>query len=82
VKIPTIYPTENYTEAVGFASLGNDLADSLRLVASYIGKILKGANPGDLPVLSPQKTLITINTKAARELGITIPQHIQARLID
>jgi len=81
-KIPTIYPTPNYAEAGGFASLGLDLEDAFRLEAGYIGRILKGTNPADMPVLRPERTVITVNAKAARELGIFIPPQIQARLID
>jgi putative ABC transport system substrate-binding protein len=54
-KIPAIYPSPNYTQAGGLASFGPDFADNFRRVVGYIEKILKGANPADLPVESSEK---------------------------
>ena len=78
-KLPAIYPLSNYTQAGGLASLGPDLADNLQHTASYIGKILNGANPADLAVEGSEKTFLTVNSKAARDLGIAIPPQVQAR---
>ena len=78
-KIPAIYPLDNYTQAGGLASLGPDLADNLQHTAGYIGKILNGANPADLPVEGSEKTFLTVNSKTAKELGIAIPPQVRAR---
>jgi ABC-type uncharacterized transport system substrate-binding protein len=78
-KLPAIYPLSNYTQVGGLASLGPDLADNLQHAARYIGKILKGANPVDLPVEGSEKTFLTVNSKAAKDLGIAIPPQVQAR---
>ena len=78
-KLPAIYPLSNYTQVGGLASLGPNLTDNLQHTAGYIGKILKGANPVDLPVQGSEKTSLTVNSKAAKDLGIAIPPQVQAR---
>jgi putative ABC transport system substrate-binding protein len=78
-KIPAIYPLSIYTPAGGLASLGPDLTDSLQHAAGYIGQILKGANPADLPVKGSEKSLLTVNAKVANDLGIAIPPEVRAR---
>jgi putative tryptophan/tyrosine transport system substrate-binding protein len=78
-KIPVIYPLSNYTQAGGLASLGPDLADNLQHTAGYIGKILNGANPAHLPVEGSEKFFLTINSKAAKDLGPAIPPQVQTR---
>ena len=80
-KIPAIYPLSIYTQAGGLASLGPDLAGNLQHTAGYVGKILKGANPADLPVEGSEKTLLTVNSKAAKDLGIAVPPEVRAGLI-
>jgi putative ABC transport system substrate-binding protein len=77
-KIPAIYPSSHYNQA-GLASLGPDGADNLQHAAGYIAKILKGANPADLPVERSEKTLLMVNAKVAKELGIAIPPEVRAR---
>ena len=57
-------------------SYGTDLADMARQVGVYVGRIIKGANPRDLPVLQSTKFLISINTKSARALGIDVPSGV------
>jgi putative ABC transport system substrate-binding protein len=78
-RIPAIYPSSNYIQAGGLASLGPDFADNFRRVFGYIEKILKGANPADLPVESSEKTSLLVNSKAAKDLGIPIPPQVQTR---
>ena len=77
--LPAIYPTREYTERGGLASYGTDSPDLFRRAASYVDKILKGAQPADLPVQQPTKYELIVNLKTAKALGLTVPQSILAR---
>ena len=72
-KIPVIYETSNFVQAGGFISYGGDGVEGHRLAGVYVARILKGEKPADLPVLQPTKFNLVINLKAAKALGITIP---------
>jgi ABC-type uncharacterized transport system substrate-binding protein len=72
-SIPAIYYLKDYPEAGGLMSYGTSLADALRLVGNYTGRILKGEKPGDLPVQQSVRTEFVINLKTAKTLGLTIP---------
>lgn len=72
-KIPAIYEGSTFALAGGFISYGADNSEGHRQAGIYVGKILKGAKPADLPVLQPAKFDLVINLKAAKGLGITIP---------
>jgi putative ABC transport system substrate-binding protein len=75
--IPTIYPWRDAVSAGGLIGYGIDLTDSYRQAGNYVGRILQGAKPGELPVLQPTKFLFAINLKTARSLGLTVPLIMQ-----
>jgi putative ABC transport system substrate-binding protein len=77
--VPAIYDFRENTAAGGLISYGPSLASTWRQVGSYVGKILKGAKPADLPVQQPMKFELVINLKTARALGLTVLQSIIAR---
>jgi putative tryptophan/tyrosine transport system substrate-binding protein len=72
-KLPTISANRNFAGAGGLMSYGADPADTYRQAARYVGRILKGEKPADLPVLQPTKFELVVNLKTARTLDITVP---------
>jgi len=78
-KLPTMYRGRIYVDAGGLLSYGSSGVQRLRLVAAYVDKILKGANPADLPVQQPTEFELVINLKTAKALGLTIPQSMLIR---
>ncbi len=79
LKIPVIYPFEEFVEAGGLMSYAPDLLDSYRRAARYVDKILRGANPADLPIEQATHLSLAVNLSTARQLGITIPPAVLAR---
>jgi len=78
-RLPSVYGRKEVVDAGGLISYGADIADSYRLVAVYIDKILKGAKPADLPVQQPTKFELVINLTTAKQIGLTIPQKVLGR---
>jgi putative ABC transport system substrate-binding protein len=76
---PTVYPWREYVPVGGLMSYGPSLFDAYRLVGVYVGKILKGARPGDLPVEQATKIEFLINLEAAKTLGLTVPLAVASR---
>ena len=76
-RIPATYSIREAVEVGGLMSYGTDRADMYRQVGVYSGQILKGAKPGDLPVLQSSKFEFVINAQTARLLGIEVPNSIQ-----
>jgi putative tryptophan/tyrosine transport system substrate-binding protein len=77
--LPAIYGWREYTAVGGTMSYGPSLFDAYRLVGVYIGKILKGAKPADLPVEQTTKVEFAINLKTAKTLGLTFPITLSGR---
>ena len=75
-QLPSIYDEKRFPQLGGLMSYGTDLADVDRRAAIYIDKILKGANPADLPIERPTKFELVINLKTAKLLGLKIPAHL------
>ena len=76
-RVPAIYYNRFFAKSGGLISYGIDFAESYRQAAGYIDRVLKGANPGDLPVQQPTKYELIVNMKTATALGLHVPAHLQ-----
>lgn len=77
--LPAISPDRDWVDSGGLIFYGSDQTARQRRVAIYVDKILKGANPGDLPVEAPTKFELVINLKTAKQIGLIIPSNVLAR---
>ncbi len=79
-RLPAMYSQREYVEDGGLMSYGPKFTENFRRAASYVDRILKGAKPGDLPIERPTVFEHIVNPKAAKALGLTIPQTLLARV--
>jgi putative ABC transport system substrate-binding protein len=77
--LPTIFADREQAEAGGLISYGASRPDAYRQAGNYLGRVVKGEKPGDLPVVLPTKFVLLINLKTAKALGITVPQSVLSR---
>ena len=77
-RVPTIYPNPEFSEHGGLMAYGADSVVAFRRAADYVDKVLRGAKPGELPIEQPTQFKLVINLKAARALGLTVPESVLA----
>ena len=78
-RLPAMYATRQFVEEGGLMAYGPSIGDLYRRAATYVDKVLKGANPAELPVEQPTKFEFIVNLKTAKQIGLTIPPNVLAR---
>jgi putative ABC transport system substrate-binding protein len=78
-RVPALYPEREFADDGGLMAYGPSVPDNFRRAASYIDRILNGANPAELPIQEPVKFDFIVNLKTAKALGLTLPLSILAR---
>jgi putative ABC transport system substrate-binding protein len=78
-QLPAIYALRDFVEVGGLISYGSDIIDSFRQAGLYVGRVLKGAKPGELPIVKAAKFELVVNAQTARMLGLTVPPSLLSR---
>lgn len=81
-RLPAMYGFREFTDLGGLMSYGTDIPSMFRRCAGFMDKILKGAKPSELPVEQPTSFDLVVNAKTAAELGITLPESLNARVTE
>jgi putative ABC transport system substrate-binding protein len=76
--VPAIYPLREFPDSGGLISYGTDLVEAYRQVANYVGRVLRGEKPGDLPVVQLEKFEMVINLRAAKAIDVAVPPELLA----
>jgi putative ABC transport system substrate-binding protein len=77
--IPTIYPLRDFVLAGGLVSYGTSVSEAFRQMGNYAARILKGEKPSELPVMQSAKFELVVNVKAAKAMGLAIPESLLIR---
>jgi putative tryptophan/tyrosine transport system substrate-binding protein len=78
-RIPAIFGFREFADLGGLIAYGASLREQYRRAARFVDKILKGANPGDLPIEQPTRFELVINLKTAKAMGLDVPWFLQQR---
>jgi putative ABC transport system substrate-binding protein len=78
-RLPTLFPLWGSSGAGGLLAYGTRVTEAARRMAAYVGRIVKGAKPGDLPFGVVVRPELIVNLKTAQEIGVTIPPNVLAR---